>query len=498
MRHFLFQFIVAIITVASAMSAQAATPPNPTSPPTCGTCNGNVTWPKLPLACLPSRAERWKTSNEMQPCHCPPQSYCPKEDAVTPENLTFYFDFTVIGSKPPYRECSWSKAINVTCTVKGTEIEGLQEIIRKGEVFGGDLFTSGHELLEKLQPLVQARCQNQDITDRKEQCGHPGGAWVALDVVAAVENKSKTLLDWVNDMLQMPVSLATRCCDSMCPDGKIPSIKPMTVQIVTKVGNGEGTYEDCEDETAKLKSLEIELSSALQAASAAEAAASGACSAGADGKVDDAACQAASDGAASAEAAAAAAQQAVNSQLIVKQKACDIPTYNSKTIGVETVSCGINTHYPREGCMSEGTQITMADGTTKNVEDVKIDDMVKGNEGPAKVLATTRFTQTKDSFYSINGGQATFTIEHPVLTKRGWKSVDPKITSTKNSQTKVIGKLEVGDKVLTKDGEVEVKSIEKVESEGTVSAYNLKVGGDGSIIANGFIIKGFNQMQMHY
>ena len=41
-------------------------------------------------------------------------------------------------------------------------------------------------------------------------------------------------------------------------------------------------------------------------------------------------------------------------------------------------------------------------------------------------------------------------------------------------------------------------SITEEAVDGGADAYNLSVEGDGSFIANDFVMKGFKQMQMHY
>jgi len=156
------------------------------------------------------------------------------------------------------------------------------------------------------------------------------------------------------------------------------------------------------------------------------------------------------------------------------------------------------TTYPREGCILSGTPITLADGTTKPVEKLTLNDMVKGNEGAAKIIALNKFTQRQDHMYGINGGEVFFTVEHPILTPKGWKSIDSTITSVK-SGIKIIGTLKVGDTVLMDGGkEIVVKSIDKKVIEDGVDAYNVSTERDGSFIANGFIMKGFKKVQMHY
>jgi|GEM_PF-2542544 len=472
MRSFLLSIFCMMMLVLSLPAASHATPPNPGDPTPCGSCPTtpiDVKWPKLPLACLPDRAERWKTADEMQPCHCPPPDYCPKMRPIEPKDITFMLTWELLNHT------------RGDCKVKGNEIPNIE-----GLIAAGHLFDHEKEMFAAIGPTVKDKC-GIDIN---------GGDYWWVNVAVAVEN-DQNLLDWVNDTLKMPIDLAVRCCDNICPAGMRPVIKEVEVEITRVVGEGTGSPKACEEATAALEKAQKELDDAKKAADDAAKKAKEACEepTGAPGDACDAAVKKAKDAADMVKIKQTKLEDATD----LKTKSCNIPKTVKEKVKVKTVRCEkIQTH-SREGCMLEGTEILMADGSSKRVEDVKVGDVVKGNEGPAKVLATTRFTQSEDFFYSINGGQATFTIEHPVLTKGGWKSVDPSITSTKASKTKVIGKLEVGDKILTKDGEVEVKSIEKKKSEGSnVSAYNLKVERDGSFYANGVIIKGFNQMQMHY
>jgi hypothetical protein len=173
-----------------------------------------------------------------------------------------------------------------------------------------------------------------------------------------------------------------------------------------------------------------------------------------------------------------------------------------RTITVQEAYCApagtMVTTYPREGCILSGTPITLADGTTKPIEALNLNDEVKGYLGPVKIIALNKFTQREDFMYSINGGEAFFTVEHPILTPKGWKSIDSTITSVK-SDIKIIGTLKVGDTVLTADRkEVVVKSIDKHKISKGVDAYNISTEGDGSFVANGYIMKGFKNVQMHY
>lgn len=416
-------------------------------------------WPPSPLACLPDRVVRWETEKEMEPCHCPPQDYCPDELNITPENVDFFIKWLGMERGGVHN-----------CQVKGVNVEGLEDFVKNG----GSLFGNKDEIFNLLNRAIIAEgCDGLRVNNRTSYW------WV--DITVAIQGVDN-LDDWANDTLRMPSSLASRCCDNICPMGLVPKIVEVEVEVVRNIGEGNGSPEACKIATQNLSEAESELAQA-------EATERELCDPPTGGP--GAACDQAKD-------ATDDAQKSVEQLTETKTDACNIPEKVTDTITVETVSCGSSHRFRREGCLIEGTPISMADGSNKAIEALQLGDLIKGNHGPAKVKALTRFTQEEDFMYSINGGEHFFTVEHPVLTKRGWKSVDAKITSTKNSDTQIIGTLKVGDRILTQDGELEVKSIEKKSITGGVSAYNLSVEGDGSFIANGIIMKGFKQMQMHY
>jgi hypothetical protein len=151
----------------------------------------------------------------------------------------------------------------------------------------------------------------------------------------------------------------------------------------------------------------------------------------------------------------------------------------------------------REGCILEGTAILRADGKSLKIEDLKIGDVLKTSKGEAAIKAINKFTQEKDTLYGLNGGVPFITEEHPLLTTSGWKSINPEITSVK-SDLGVVGKLAIGDFVVTSSGVIEVKTFEKHELSGGVTAYNISLEGGKSFIANDVVVHGFQQVQIHY
>lgn len=151
----------------------------------------------------------------------------------------------------------------------------------------------------------------------------------------------------------------------------------------------------------------------------------------------------------------------------------------------------------RSGCLSEGTKITLANGDSISIEQLKVGDVLKTMEGDSEIVALNKFAQEYDEMYSINGERAFITIEHPILTDNGWKAIDP--TKTKaSSELGMVQKLEIGDKIITSDGSVEVKSIDKHKISENALAYNIKVENGKPILADGKYVSGFKLVEINY
>jgi hypothetical protein len=161
------------------------------------------------------------------------------------------------------------------------------------------------------------------------------------------------------------------------------------------------------------------------------------------------------------------------------------------------VSCQVSADTSRLGCLLEGTQVLMADGKMKKVEQIKLGDRLKGYHDDVTVFALNKFTQHFDEMYGFNGGAAFITAEHPLLTKQGWKAVNPTTTKVK-SKMGYVGKLVVGDEVITSKGTLKITSIEKHKVGDGTTAYNFSVKGDDGFMANDVVVKGFSQVQIHY
>lgn len=142
-------------------------------------------------------------------------------------------------------------------------------------------------------------------------------------------------------------------------------------------------------------------------------------------------------------------------------------------------------------CFVAGTQILMANGTEKNIEDVKVGDKVMGYDGKKQVAVTVQELESpvRNHHYNVILADGTIlgvTNEHPLYTSEGWKSISPKHTAEENPQLKVKS-LTIGDKVLTDSGDyVEVVAMDYFA--GAVQVYNLKkVSGHNNFYADGVL-----------
>lgn len=145
-------------------------------------------------------------------------------------------------------------------------------------------------------------------------------------------------------------------------------------------------------------------------------------------------------------------------------------TYQCTSSTIEYV-CGCSFN-----CFLAGTEISLADGTTKPVEDIAVGDVVlaydeaSGEMKPDAVKQVHRPTLV-DSYLVVNE-RLHLTSAHPVLSDGAWVE---------------IGDLRVGDSLTAADGgTVTIDSIEEVREPVTV--YNFAVNPYGTYVADGIIV----------
>jgi len=143
-------------------------------------------------------------------------------------------------------------------------------------------------------------------------------------------------------------------------------------------------------------------------------------------------------------------------------------------------------------CFVAGTLITMADGSTKAIENVDLGEIVLGKDGAHNtVLEFLRPTlgETGATMMAFNGGTPFMTSDHPVwVREHGWRSFDPEMTYSKYKMT--VGRYQVGDVVETQDGAgFAIVSIEEYQDQDhDQTIYNFALNGNNTYIANGLVV----------
>ncbi|MFA6386614.1 MAG: Hint domain-containing protein [Candidatus Paceibacterota bacterium] len=142
-------------------------------------------------------------------------------------------------------------------------------------------------------------------------------------------------------------------------------------------------------------------------------------------------------------------------------------------------------YYP--SCFIADTVVQMADGTTKNIQDVNIGDVLKGEKTNNKVLGFHDPKLNSKKLYSFNGGRYFVTAEHPFKTIDGWKSINPSLTAEENIGI-IVTELKVGDTLITENGNVLLKTIKSKNNKADTQLYNFILGGDHTYYADGYLV----------
>jgi len=147
-------------------------------------------------------------------------------------------------------------------------------------------------------------------------------------------------------------------------------------------------------------------------------------------------------------------------------------------------------------CFPAGTMISMADHSLKTIEDVVEGDMVLSydldNKSYVSSKVTSLIVKDRDGVYEINQGLLSPTDDHPVYVcksdgRKGWASIDPSKSSVAYTDKEFM-QLEIGDKVFTKEGLVEIESISY--KPGFLKTYTFSVEyyhcyfADGVLVSN--------------
>lgn len=150
---------------------------------------------------------------------------------------------------------------------------------------------------------------------------------------------------------------------------------------------------------------------------------------------------------------------------------------------------GIDVH-----CFAKGTQIQLADKSTKNIENLKIGDAVaytdfKNGSIQSAVIQKLEHVihQGLITYQFASGLTITATQDHPFFIQdKGWSSLQPN-NSSQYKGFDNIQKINIGDLFLTTDGTDQLIAIDFLE--GNQDTYTVsKLSSGNNFIANGFIV----------
>lgn len=155
------------------------------------------------------------------------------------------------------------------------------------------------------------------------------------------------------------------------------------------------------------------------------------------------------------------------------------------------------------GCFVAGTQVTLSNGDTKNIEDIVVGDVVvsyneeTGIQEHNKVINLTQPIHNDLVKYTFsNGTEITSTYDHPFyVNDLVLASYSPELTNDRYELPSDVVKIKVGDFVHPLDGDVDVTitSIEELPLEDT-QTYIFGVQNNENFYANGILVhnkKGF-------
>lgn len=155
-------------------------------------------------------------------------------------------------------------------------------------------------------------------------------------------------------------------------------------------------------------------------------------------------------------------------------------------------------------CFAAGTQVSLSNGDTKNIENIVVGDEVLGWNGESLesgIVTAIDHRHTvsshaeackslgdEPSLYTINDTGLEFTPEHPFLTKEGWKSLvpNPNDEPYKTEQEPMV--LQVGDSILRNGEWEEIDTIGIVRSIPEERVYNITVEGLHSYVVHGVVV----------
>ena len=175
--------------------------------------------------------------------------------------------------------------------------------------------------------------------------------------------------------------------------------------------------------------------------------------------------------------------------------------HNIQQYGVGLPSCTICGYTPPSGsssgsggCFAAGTKILMADGSTKNIEEIKLGEEVMSYSTEANIMEAKPVLgfffkigyNELIRLYASNNTITDMTPGHPLYTNKGWQSLDIEMSMKEHSVEVTL--LDENSIIKGYDGDIEIIDIQKFTTSSNYVVYCLSVADNNTFIANGMLV----------
>lgn len=138
-------------------------------------------------------------------------------------------------------------------------------------------------------------------------------------------------------------------------------------------------------------------------------------------------------------------------------------------------------------CFTGETLVRMENGATKRIDEIRIGDKVQGRDRVNSVIGMDTPLLDARPLIGFNHSSMFTTWDHPFWddAKKVWRCVKPE--SRIETSNLVVLRLEVGDHVETESGSIRIEKIEREDADAEMQLYDLKLDGDHTYFANGYL-----------
>jgi hypothetical protein len=142
-----------------------------------------------------------------------------------------------------------------------------------------------------------------------------------------------------------------------------------------------------------------------------------------------------------------------------------------------------------QSCFSAETNVTMADGSLKQIASLRAGERVRTVDGTATVVLAEQRETGGRNLFGFNHGIPFFTEEHIFMTKKGPRALNPLALAQEDPSYQGISELMVGDELINPQGEsVVIESIDSAEKPFDTPVYNILLDTAHTYFANGHLV----------